>query len=82
MGKTSLTNLSLFLDSLFEYIEGHPKGLFINHRTILVLHKLHQDEQHHLRGKENSNLTRTENRSKKEIARTVLLVDLYARLVD
>jgi len=45
MAKISLTNLIFFL--FFSHcIEGHPQGLFIDHRIILVLHKLHQYEQH------------------------------------
>jgi len=41
--------------SRIEYIEGHPKRLFIDHRTLLVLYKLHQYEQSPSQKKENSN---------------------------
>jgi len=54
MAKTFLTNLLLFFLFFFHNIEGHPKRLFINNSIIIVLHKLHQYEQHHFRGKGNS----------------------------
>jgi len=44
-------NLSLFHDSLsklldaLNFIKGHPKEIFIDHRTLLVLYKLYQYEQ-------------------------------------
>jgi len=39
------------------YNEGHPNKLFIDHRTFLVLNKLHQYEQSPPQKKENLNLT-------------------------
>jgi len=35
------------------FFEGYLKGLFINHRTLLILNKFHQYEQSPLRRKEN-----------------------------
>jgi len=39
-----------------DYFESHPQGLFIDHRTLLVLNKFHQYEQSLFQNKENPNL--------------------------
>jgi len=65
MAKTSLANLSVFL-FFSRTLKVSPKGLFIDNRIILVLHKLYQYEQHRLRGKENLNPTWTGKRTWKE----------------
>jgi len=40
-------------------------GLFVDHKTLLVLNKLYQYEQSPLQNKENLNPTQTQNRSRK-----------------
>jgi len=50
MAKTSLTKPSLFLIFL-SYIEGHPKGLFINYEIILVYKNSRNPNNTALKGK-------------------------------
>jgi len=49
----------LRITNSLDYIEGYPKGLFIDHRTLLVLNKLHQYEQLPPHNKGKPNPTRT-----------------------
>jgi len=46
-------------------LKATPKGLFIDHRSLLALNKLHQYEQSPPQNKGNSYPTRTQNRSRK-----------------
>jgi len=46
-------------------LKATPKGLVIDHRTLIVLNKLYQYEQSPPQNKENLNPIRTQNRSKK-----------------
>ena len=63
MAKTSHKSLLLLNNAL----KATPEGLFIDFRTILVLHKLQQYE-HCLRKEENSSSTQTETNSEKKTA--------------
>jgi len=64
-----------------------PKGLFIDHKIILVLHKLQQYEQHRLRREENLSGTQIAIRSQRKtassaISRLIMPVSrLYNRLL-
>jgi len=55
-----------------DYIEDHPKGLFLDHRTLLVLNKFHQNEQSPPQNKENSNPTRIWKQIQKKTARSAI----------
>ena len=54
-----------FIGFTWNTLKATPKGLFIDHKTLLVLNKLYQYEQSPPQNKENSNPTRTPNRSRK-----------------
>jgi len=51
-------------------LKATPKGLFMDHKTLLVLNKLHQYGQSLPQIKGNSNPIRTENGSTKENCHT------------